>query len=148
MSRTHGSTEATVVLVFENTELNWALGALLNIVQLLHVRLLLPNLTVQGSQNISTNSQRWLPGVERLDGVEQLLQPLLLLLPGDGVQLHALAVVPDVEGVGGDQVVPLQHLEIVHVKLCSETELRTRDHWLARRTQQQQVTQLNNSHEN
>ena len=111
--------------MFDDGELGRTLCTLLNILQLLHVRLFLPNLRVQRSQDISTNSEGRLSGVERLDGEEEELQPLLLLSLGDGVQLHGLLVVPDVEGVGGDQVVALQDLEIVHLELCPQTELRT-----------------------
>ena len=116
------------MFVLENGELDRALCALLNIVHSLHVRLSLANLRVERSENIAPNPERRLAGVEGLDGVEELFQPLLLLLPGDGVQLHALGVVPHVEGVGRDQVITLQHLEIVHIKLGPQTELRSRDH--------------------
>ena len=118
------SAEPAVVFVLQDGELRGTLGTLLDIVQLLQVRLLLPDLGVQRSEDVPSNLQGGLPGVERLDGEEQELQPLLLLSLGRGVQLHGLLVVPHVEGVGSDQVVPLQHLEVVHLKLGSETELR------------------------
>ena len=55
LAPTYRPAESTVVFVFDEGELGGTLGTLLHILQLLHVGLLLPNLRVQGPQDVSTN---------------------------------------------------------------------------------------------
>ena len=51
LATTYRTTKSAIVFVFDDGELGGTLCTLLNIIQLLHVRLLLPNLRVQGSQD-------------------------------------------------------------------------------------------------
>ena len=60
------------------------------------------------------------------------------------VQLHWFVVIPDVEGVGGDEVVALQHLHVVHVEARAQLEGRP-DHAVGEEAggaQQEQVAEL------
>ena len=77
-----------LVLVPQDGEVGGTVGAPGHGLHALHVRRTFPDLAVQRTQDLSTDSQGGLARVERLHGHEELLQPLLLLLAGACVQFN------------------------------------------------------------
>ena len=76
------------MLVPQDGEVGGTVSAPRHRLQPLHVWRSLPNLAVQRTKDLSTDSEGGLSCVKGLDSEEELLKPLLLLLSGACVKLN------------------------------------------------------------